>query len=380
MAELATPRPGQYPPSMLQAAEQLPYLAGRLAGRLPKTTLDQVGSLLQITNAYYTTVLDGLETKPAELARSLRSKRTQQLTSQAAGHIYTQQACQRLIDIFGPRLAWEDMVSPAWTARVHGRLFMRRRASAFAVPQHPAAEELAQGQPPSGERLPDLGGQLDQTSEVRTRLLMQMGTVYGAPEDQRSRIISAMAYHHRLACSDPFEGGGGQLARLLTHLQLHYLGLSASLWSLQRGLAGRQDTYEHYLGDVGRSEPYGFIEFMLDTCLEQMKFMDTLLNPKHLRDKLSNAFINSPEIQRAAIKPGCAKAIHILFSHGEVSRSDFKVFTGLGEKLATEQVAKLVALGLVVAPTPKSRQLYPGIPLWFAEMLFPELHQRFKPA
>lgn len=47
-------------------------------------------------------------------------------------------------------------------------------------------------------------------------------------------------------------------------------------------------------------------------------------------------------------------------TNGAVLRVDFKVY-----------------LGLVESPTPKSREIYPGLPVWFAQLLFPDLHRRF---
>ncbi|WP_244652700.1 Fic family protein [Pseudomonas sp. CFBP 8758] len=41
------------------------------------------------------------------------------------------------------------------------------------------------------------------------------------------------------------------------------------------------------------------------------------------------------------------------------------------------QLNKLVTMGLIDAPSVKSRQLHPGLPVWFAQLLFPELHRRF---
>jgi len=135
-----------------------------------------------------------------------------------------------------------------------------------------------------------------------------------------------------------------------------------------------------YLSSAERSSDWAFIDMMLDTCREQLQSMEVLLNAPQLKDKVSRAFIHSPDIQRVGIKPVCAKALHILLTHGQLHRGEFKVFTGLGDRLASEQLAKLIALELVEAQSPKSRQLCTGLPLWFAEMVFPELHPQFKQA
>lgn len=60
-------------------------------------------------------------------------------------------------------------------------------------------------------------------------------------------------------------------------------------------------------------------------------------------------------------------------------RSDLKTFLGLGDRLAIDQLQRLIRLGLVESPTPKSRQVYLGLPVWFAQDLVPDLHQGLTP-
>jgi hypothetical protein len=61
-----------------------------------------------------------------------------------------------------------------------------------------------------------------------------------------------------------------------------------------------------------------------------------------------------------------------------VSRADFKAYFNLHDKTAANQLKELLLLGVVEAPSPKSRDLYPGFPVWFAQLLFPDLHRRFQ--
>jgi lipoate synthase len=74
----------------------------------------------------------------------------------------------------------------------------------------------------------------------------------------------------------------------------------------------------------------------------------------------------------------CLREIRLLSTQGEVLCADFKVYTGLGERTAIDQLKAVLNLGVVEAPGPKSRQLYPGLPIWFAQLLFPDLHRRFR--
>ncbi|MFB8831181.1 Fic family protein [Azotobacter sp. CWF10] len=227
-----------------------------------------------------------------------------------------------------------------------------------------------------------------------TPMLNRMQQVYGSPADARTRLLAAMAYHHRLAWVHPFADGNGRVVRLLTHLQLHKLNLSSPLWSLSRGLARRQEQYYARLanadqprrgdldgrGQLTQAGLFEFVGFMLDTCLDQMRYIEASMRVGQMRERLEKIFAWEPRISAAGVKPEVARALHVLLTQGKVGRADFKVFTGLGERTATDQLRKLVELGLVDSPTPKAREIFPALPVWFAQQLFPDLHQRLGPA
>ncbi|MDD2894189.1 MAG: Fic family protein, partial [Halothiobacillaceae bacterium] len=209
--------------------------------------------------------------------------------------------------------------------------------------------------------------------------------------DPRQRLLAAFAFHHRLAWVHPFADGNGRVVRLLTHLQLFKLGLASPLWSLSRGLAREHALYYARLanadqprrgdldgrGQLTQAGLFEFIEFMLQTSLDQIHYMIEALDRAKMRERLERIAMLEPSIIEAGIKPEAARALHILISLGRVSRSDFKVFLGLGERVAIDQLKKLIELGLVESPTPKARDLYPGLPVWFAQSLLPDLHKRF---
>lgn len=134
-------------------------------------------------------------------------------------------------------------------------------------------------------------------------------------------------------------------------------------------------------GQLTQAGLFEFIEFMLQASLDQIHYMIEALERTKMRERLERTVMLEPPILVAGIetgiKPEAARALHILISLGRVSRSDFKVFLGLGERVAIDQLKKLIELGLVESPTPKARDLYPGLPVWFAQSLLPDLHKRF---
>lgn len=71
-------------------------------------------------------------------------------------------------------------------------------------------------------------------------------------------------------------------------------------------------------------------------------------------------------------------AVLALILQGAMPRNELKVFTGLTPRPAIDELQRLIQAGVVLSPTPKSRLVLPGLPAWFAQEIFPDLHRRFQ--
>jgi len=58
------------PPSIIALADALPRKTQFLAGRLPPETAARLGRLLQITNTYYSNLIEGQYTEPADMQKA----------------------------------------------------------------------------------------------------------------------------------------------------------------------------------------------------------------------------------------------------------------------------------------------------------------------
>ncbi|WP_256347385.1 Fic family protein [Pseudomonas gingeri] len=376
-----------FPDELLKLAEEISFQAGKLTGMVPPEMTSRVGGILRITNSFYSNLIEGQFTEPLTLAPSAPKRSRKELSELAMTHIGAQQAFERATSVYAES-PWATFFDPRFIARVHRRLFdgatpeqLRLTDGSLLVPgqiRDAAQKEVA------------VGGHAAPASKAVPPMLVRMQQVYGRLPDARSRLIAAMAYHHRLAWVHPFVDGNGRSVRLITHLQLHKLGLASPLWSLSRGLARHQNAYYAYLanadkprrgdldgrGQLTQAGLFEFVGFMLETCLDQMRYTERTLGINHLKGRLEVIFKWEPRILKAGVKLESARAVHILFTQGKISRADFKVFTGLSERTAIEQLKILVNLGIVENLSPKARDLYPGLPIWFAQLLFPDLHQR----
>lgn len=390
--EPCTPSAGKETPAMLLGAEQMIQESARLSALADAHTLSKIGELLRITNSYYTNLIEGQHTEPAEIAQGLKMREPKELRQLALTHLHVQSDLeQRIPSMTGAdKREWGALFGADFVSDIHRRLFDGAEQQELTLSDGfvmvPGELRSVQGKEVV------VGTHHAPAADSVESMLARLEEAYGAFPDTVRRIIAVMANHHRLAFIHPFPDGNGRVVRLATHLQLHGLNLSSPLWSLARGLARRQQDYYRLLaaadqprrgaldgrGQLSHAALCDFIEFMIEVCLDQMRYIAEALDTRKLTETIKRAISYAPELRNASIKKECAEALQVLFSQGTMERSVFKRFTGLGDRTATDQLSRLVECGVVEAPTPKSRTVQAGLPLWYAIELFPNLHHRLK--
>jgi hypothetical protein len=136
---------------------------------------------------------------------------------------------------------------------------------------------------------------------------------------------------------------------------------TGALWSVARGLARRVDTYKELLANCDRERrndldgrgPLSeealveFTRFFLETCLDQIAFMETLVQPERLRNRI----VRWAEAQVDA-KTLTAKSSNVLEAalyRGELSRGEIAEILHTGVRQAQRIVAELVKAGVLVS-------------------------------
>jgi Fic family protein len=378
----------QLPQSLLDRAETLPAKTAFLAGRLAPETASRLTQLLRVTNTYYSNMIEGQYTEPAAMQKAQNApKRERQLLGDlAVKHMDVQRLYERALRRYPTD--FKSMFSPDLIRSVHRQLFEG---------SDEASRRLSDGrimEPGTLRSRPDeevvVGTHLAPAAAVVAPMLEHLQWGFGNIQDPRRRIIAALANHHRLAFVHPFLDGNGRVSRMITHLQLAQIGLQPDLWSLSRGLARRHQEYYSVLakadrpregdldgrGQLSQKHYFNFIEFMLDVCHDQVDYMTAALNREKMRERVIRAFKTKERLLDAGVRPDTAPAVLALLLQGSLPRSEFKLFTGLQPRGAIDELTRLIKLGVVLSPTPKSRTVEPGLPAWFAQEIFPELHTR----
>lgn len=397
MTLITTPRyldpvlPDSLPTSIVSAADELPRKIEFLAGRLAPETSERLAALLQLTNSYYSNLIEGQYTEIADLQRAQNAPKRErkQLTDLAIQHVEEQAVLERAMRRY-PTDNFAAMFDPALLETIHYRLFRHADTKTLTLGD---GRQMVPGRLRSEENEQVIVGNHAAPAGTAVRPMLQhLQTHLGRIKDPRQRLVAVLASHHRTAFIHPFLDGNGRVTRMLTHLQLNYLGLRPSLWSLSRGLARQNDAYYRHLaladrpregdldgrGQLSQRHYFNFMEFMLDVCHDQVDYMTAALGTATLRDRLIRVFQYNDQLRHHGVRPSTAPAVLALLVQGSMPRKDFKIFTGLNSRQATDELSALIKLGVVHSESPKARIIEPGLPTWFAGEIFPDLHRRFQ--
>jgi Fic family protein len=198
------------------------------------------------------------------------------------------------------------------------------------------------------------------------------------------RIIAVAAAHHRLLWMHPFFDGNGRVARLVAHATLLRAGVGSSLWSVARGLARNVELYKTRLmqadeprhGDLdGRGalstlRLREFCEFFLETCIDQITFMESLLQPGELLRRMK-LYVDD-EVSAGRLPKGSLALLREALLAGELPRGKAADLTGYQVRRGREILAELLNAGLLISQGPKA-PVRLGFPTDVVERWFPRL-------
>lgn len=341
-------------------------LAARSAGlrhSLPAGIVTALGDLLRSMNCYYSNLIEGHYTHPVDIERALENdysanpeKRNLQLEAKA--HV----AVQHWIDAGGLR---------GRATTVDGLCEIHRR---FAD-QLPAELRHVEGDEgdsaaalvPGALRGRDVkvGQHVPVSAGALPRFLRRFEEAYGGLGTAEIIVASAAA-HHRLLWIHPYLDGNGRVARLMSHAMLLEALDTGGLWSVARGLARNVSTYKEHLaecdlprrndldgrGHLSEEALARFSRFFLETCIDQVRFMEGLMQPRRLRDRV--LLWAEEEARSGALPQKAGRVLDALLYRGELPRGDVPELVGASERQARRVVAALADRGLVAADTARA--------------------------
>ena len=362
-------------------------LASRAAGfrrSLPAGVLTALADLVRAMNCYYSNLIEGHDTHPVEIERALKNEYSAEpekrdLQLEARAHIAVQQ--------------WIDGGGLRGRAATAGGLIEIHRRFADLLPE----ELLSTEDPLTGERTKLIPGAFrDRDVKVGRHIAVSPGAVprflqrFESAYARLGRIDSILAAataHHRLLWIHPFLDGNGRVARLMSHAMLLETLDTGGVWSIARGLARSEGTYKSKLmacdaerrndldgrGHLSEEALANFTGFFLSICIDQVDFMERLVQPERLRDRV--VIWAEEEIRANALPPKTGAVLEAVLYRGELQRGDVARLLGTSERNARRVTSALLERDVLVSATTRAplRLAFPAklAPRWMPG-LFPE--------
>ena len=382
MEPMVIPESSKHRAGLSDKVLQLTQRSASFRGRLPAGIVEPLTSLVREMNCYYSNLIEGHNTHPIDIQRALYGQHDDDpnkrgLQQEAVAHIEV----QRLIDDGG-------LGHPPATV---GAIHEIHRRFYEALPDTLKWVD----NPDSGRREPVIPGKV---RHLHVQVGRHVPVSPGAVERHLAHwqrgysrlgpfesVLNTAAAHHRLLWVHPFLDGNGRVARLISYAMLRATLDTCGLWSVARGLARTTDAYKAHLascdsprrgdldgrGNLSETALCEFTSYFLDVCLDQIEFMEGLMQPAELRARIMSWAHDEIRLKRLNAK-GTLILDRILFD-GSLERSALPGLLGLDDRQARRVAQPLVRVGLIKSIS--SRAPYAlAFPAELAPRLMPGLY------
>jgi Fic family protein len=349
-------------------------LAQKAAGfrrSLPESLLASLADLVRAMNCYYSNLIEGHDTHPIDIERALKNdyskdahKRDLQLEAKA--HIAVQE--------------WIDRGGLKGRAVTNDGIRETHRRFCELLPE----DLLWVEDPEKKERVRVVAGELRKRDVVVgthvavsagavPRFLARFEEVYGALNKTDSILASATG-HHRLLWIHPFLDGNGRVARLMSHAMLLESLDTGAAWSVARGLARNVEAYKRHLvacdqprrndldgrGQLSEEALAAFAEFFLGICIDQVDFMESLVQPDRLRTRIR--MWAEEEIRLGNLPAKSENILEAVLYRGELPRGEAAGVVNTGDRQARRVVSALLEHGVLASESPRAplRLVFPA--------------------
>jgi len=330
---------------------------------MPTVFATSLCQLVRSMNCYYSNLIEGHDTHPIDIERALKgnySKNPEQrnLQLEAQAHI----AVQTWIDegkMSGSPMALSNL------QEIHRRFYelLPDELNLITDPQTRKIIRIIPGQ--LRQQDVAVGNHLAISPGAVPRFIQRYEETYSTL-GKSARILAAAAAHHRFLWIHPFWDGNGRVARLMSYASMLETLNTGGLWSIARGLARQQQEYKSHLsqcdqarrgthdgrGALSEKALFEFSKFFLTTCIDQVKFMKSLVRPDLLRKRVIT-WAND-EITHRRLPPRTNIILESLLSTGSVQRSDIPEILDLSPAGARRVIAALAEQEIVVSDSSRA--------------------------
>ncbi len=351
---------------------------------LPPATVRTLSNLVRSMNCYYSNLIEGHATHPIDIERALCNdfsadlvKRNLQLEARAHVNV------QSWIDAGGVA---GRAVAPETVCEVHQRLCedLPKELLVATDQETGKIERVIPGELRGSDV--KVGGHVPVSPGAVPRFLDRFAHVY-AGLGRAEVILAVAAAHHRLLWIHPFLDGNGRVARLMSHAVLLEALDTGGIWSIARGLARSVSAYRGHLmscdlsrrndldgrGNLSEEALAEFTRFFLETCLDQVRFMENLVQPNRLRGRI--LLWAEEEVRAGALPATAGQVLEAVLFRGELPRGDLPALLDTGARQVRRIVSVLLERGVLESESNRAplSLMFPATlaPRWMPG-LFPE--------
>ncbi len=372
---------------LLDLLTELPVAAQRLGVRLHPRTAASLAGLVRVMNCYYSNLIEGHNTRPKDIERALANdldtnEARRNLQLEARAHIRLQEA----IDLEHAAGRLPDAAAPDFLCHLHREFYREAPETTLRVEGTTRSFVMEPGRfrRVSAEDV-TVGRHLPPGSESVEHFMAYFSARYAVGRlSPAQRILALPAAHHRLNYIHPFPDGNGRVSRLMSHAMALEAGIGAhGLWSISRGLARGLESAGEYRrmmddadsprrgdldgrGNLSLAALVEFSRWYLEVCLDQVRFMTTLLDIDGLAERL-HRFVSFTGLRTEA-----ARLLTEILHRGEIMRGDVAVITGLRERTARSLLSELLKVGILDSTSEKGA-VFMRFPVEHRDVLFPRL-------
>lgn len=330
---------------------------------LPPALLEPLAQAVRAMNCYYSNLIEGHDTHPIDIERALKSDysadpRKRDLQLEARAHIAVQQ--------------WIDegaldgrAFSVAAAREVHERFCAMLPEHLMWIADDESGERIKVAPGEFRERDVRVGKHVPISSGAIPRFMARFEEVFSRA-GRAEAIVGTASAHHRLLWIHPFLDGNGRVARLTSHAQLLELIDTGGIWSVARGFARDVTRYKALLsncdlqrrndldgrGNLSEEALAEFTRFFLKTCLDQVQFMASLMQPDRFRSRV--LVWAAEEIKLGNLPVHADRVLEALLYRGELTRSGAASVLGLHERSARRITSVLLKNGVLTSDTHKA--------------------------
>jgi Fic family protein len=359
-------------PGLNDLAIDLAQKSASFRRSLPLSFQESLAGLVRGMNCYYSNLIEGHDTHPVDIERALKNDynldtKKRDLQIEAKAHM----AVQEWIDSGG--LVGGRAVTVEGIRDIH-RLFCELLPEELLWVEDTAGKERVRLVP--GEfrgRFTKVGRHIAISPGAVPRFLERFEEVY-ARLGKAETILSCAAAHHRFVWIHPFLDGNGRVARLMSHAMLLDTLDTGAVWSVARGLARNVQTYKALLsncdlprrndldgrGNLSEEHLVAFTKFFLTACIDQVTFMESLVEPNRLRGRILQWAEEETRQGKLPAKSGAI--LEAILYRGELPRGDADDIVGTGPRQARRIVSALTERGVMASESPRSplRLVFPA--------------------